>query len=178
VAKRIAVLVAIPLVLAALGFAGQTVMEHSWDELVAYESQYTGALPAGQGGEALTDQVVIVLQDGLRVDTSTDLEAWNELRAEGADLNVRVRQPSLSIPSFSVINTGAYQEMSGVTTNWYEGPIPPVDSIYCAAQAEGAASAAFLPRELHSRDAIFRWLGDLPGRTARVQRDAAHLRFS
>lgn len=140
-AKRIALLVAIPLVLAALGFAGQKVMERSWDELVAYESQYTGALPAGQGGEALTDQVVIVLQDGLRVDTSTELEAWNELRAEGADLNVRVGQPSLSIPSFSVINTGAYQEMSGVTTNWYEGPIPPVDSIYCAAQAEGLTTA-------------------------------------
>ena len=68
-AKRIAVLVAIPLVPASLGFAGQKVMEHSWDELAAYESPYTGALPAGQEGEAVTDQVVIVLQDGLRVDT-------------------------------------------------------------------------------------------------------------
>ncbi len=139
--KRIAILVVIPLVLAVMGYGGQKVMEYSWDKLVAYESHYTGALPAGQGGEALTDQVVIVLQDGLRVDTSAELEAWNELRAEGAELNVRVGQPSLSIPSFTVINTGSYQEMNGVVTNWYEGPIPPVDSIYCQAQAQGLTTA-------------------------------------
>ncbi len=140
-AKRLALLVIIPLVLAAVGFAGQKVMENGWDAMVAYQSPYTDALPAGRGAEAVVDQVVIVLQDGLRVDTSQELETWTELRARGADLTVRGGQPSLSIPSFSVINTGAYQEITGVTTNWYEGPIPPVDSIYCAAQAEGLTTA-------------------------------------
>lgn len=140
-AKRIAVLVVIPVVLALLGFGGQKIMQHSWDELVKYQSPYTAALPSGQGGEPLTDQVVIVLQDGLRLDTSRDLETWNELRAQGADLTVRTGQPTVSIPSFAVINTGAYQEISGVTTNWYEGPIPPVDSIYCEAQRQGLTTA-------------------------------------
>jgi hypothetical protein len=139
--KRIALLVVIPLLLVAVGFGGRMVMEHSWDELVDYQSRYTTALPAGQGGEAVTDQVVIILQDGLRLDTSRGLETWNELRALGADLSVRVGQPSLSIPSFTVINTGAYQEISGVTTNWYEDPIPPLDSIYCQAQGKGLATA-------------------------------------
>ncbi|TKJ30021.1 MAG: hypothetical protein CEE40_06335 [Chloroflexi bacterium B3_Chlor] len=139
--KRIAVLVVIPLLLAAMGFGSQKVMEHSWDELVDYQSPYTAVLPLGQGGEALTDQVVIVLQDGLRLDASRELETWNELRAHGADLTVRVGQPSLSIPSFAIINTGSYQEINGVTTNWYEGPIPPVDSIYCGAQAQGLTTA-------------------------------------
>ena len=140
-AKRIAVLVVVPLVLAVLGFGGQQIMQRSWDGLVAYQTHYAAPLPAGQAGEPLTDQVVIVLQDGLRLDTSTELEAWNELRAQGADLSVRVGQPSLSIPSFTVINTGTYQELSGVVTNWYEGPIPPVDSIYCQAQAAGLTTA-------------------------------------
>jgi hypothetical protein len=140
-AKRIAVLVLIPLFLAAIGFGGQKVMESGWDAMVDYQSPYTAALPSGQGGEPITDQVVIVLQDGLRLDTSRELETWNQLRAQGAELSVRVGQPSLSIPSFTVINTGTYQEMSGVTTNWYEGPIPPVDSIYCAAQAAGLTTA-------------------------------------
>ncbi|MDH4207648.1 MAG: hypothetical protein OEV76_02125, partial [Anaerolineae bacterium] len=140
-AKRIAVLVVIPLVLAVLGYGGQMTMQRSWDGLVAYQTPYAAALPAGEGGEPLTDQVVIVLQDGLRLDTSMELEAWNELRAQGADLTVRVGQPSLSIPSFTVINTGTYQEKSGVVTNWYEGPIPPVDSIYCQAQAAGLTTA-------------------------------------
>jgi len=140
-AKRIAVLVIVPLVLAVLGFGGQRIMQRSWDGMVAYQTPYAAPLPAGQGGEPLTDQVVIVLQDGLRLDTSMELEAWNELRAQGADLTVRVGQPSLSIPSFTVVNTGTYQEKSGVVTNWYEGPIPPVDSIYCQAQAAGLTTA-------------------------------------
>jgi hypothetical protein len=140
-AKRIAVLVVVPLVLAVLGFGGQQIMQRSWDGMVAYQTQYAAPLPAGQGREPLTDQVVIVLQDGLRLDTSMELETWNQLRAQGADLSVRVGQPSLSIPSFTVINTGTYQEKSGVVTNWYEGPIPPVDSIYCQAQAAGLTTA-------------------------------------
>jgi hypothetical protein len=140
-AKKIAVLVVIPVLLAVLGFGGQKIMERSWNELVAYASPYTDPLPQGQSGELLTDQVVIVLQDGLRLDTSQELETWNELRAQGADLTVRVGQPSLSIPSFTVINSGTYQEKSGVVTNWYEGPIPPVDSIYCQAQAAGLTTA-------------------------------------
>jgi hypothetical protein len=140
-AKRIAVLVVIPLVLAVLGFIGQKLMVYSWNELNSYESLYNDPLPAGQGGEPLTDQVVIVLQDGLRLDTSMELDAWNQLRAQGADLSVRVGQPSLSIPSFTVINTGTYQELSGVVTNSYNGPIPPVDSTYCQAQAAGLTTA-------------------------------------
>jgi hypothetical protein len=140
-AKRLAVLVVIPLLLAAIGFGGQKVMESSWDAMVDYRSPYTAPLPAGQGGEPITDQVVIVLQDGLRLDTSKELETWNALRAQGAELSVRVGQPSLSIPSFTVINTGTYQELSGVITNWYEGPIPPMDSIYCQAQADGLTTA-------------------------------------
>lgn len=140
-AKRIVVLVVIPLVLAVMGYGGQKVMERSWDRLVDYQSRYTAALPAGEGGEAVTDQVVIVLQDGLRVDTSRQLPTWNEVRARGADLTVRAGQPTLSLPSFTVINTGSYQEINGVVTNWYEGPIPPVDSIYCQAQAQGLTTA-------------------------------------
>jgi hypothetical protein len=139
--KRIGGLAIIPLLLTAMGFGGRMMVEHSWDELVEYQSQYANALPVGEEREALIDQVVIVLQDGLRVDTSRELEAWNELRAQGADLTVRGGQPSLSIPSFAVISSGAYQEVSGVTTNWYEGPIPPVDSIYCEAQRKGLTTA-------------------------------------
>lgn len=135
--RRIVALAAIPVLLALMGYGGRMVMEHSWDELENYDSPYTSALPAGKGGEAVTDQVVIILQDGLRLDTSRELETWNQLRAQGADLTVRVGQPSLSVPSFSVITSGAYQEISGVTTNWYEGPLPPLDNIFCVAQGKG-----------------------------------------
>src|SRR4030042_3702618 len=101
-----------------MGFAGRVVMEHSWDELVDYHSPFTSELSPGKGGEAITNQVIIILQDGLRLDASRELETWNRLRARGADLTVHLGQHSLSIPSFTVINTGAYQEICGVTTNW------------------------------------------------------------
>ncbi len=139
--RRIVGLAVIPVLLALVGYGGRMVMEHSWDELVDYRSPFTSALPAGKGGAALTDQVIIILQDGLRLDVSRELETWNRLRTQGADLTVWVGQPSLSIPSFSVITTGAYQEISGVTTNWYEGPLPPLDSIFCEAQGKGLTTA-------------------------------------
>ena len=50
-AKRIAVLVVIPVVLAVLGVGGQKIMQRSWDGGVAYQTPYAAALPAGQGGE-------------------------------------------------------------------------------------------------------------------------------
>ena len=77
----------IPLALAVIGYGGQKVIQHSWDKLVKHQSPCTAALPCGQGGEPLTDQVVIALQDGLRLDTSRDLETRNELRAQGGDVS-------------------------------------------------------------------------------------------
>jgi len=139
--RKIVVLAIMPLLLALMGYGGRMVMEHSWDELVNYQSPYTSALPSGKGGAAVTDQVIIILQDGLRLDASRELETWNRLRAQGADLTVHLGQPSLSIPSFTVINTGAYQEINGVTTNWYEEPLPPLDSIFCEAKKKGLTTA-------------------------------------
>jgi hypothetical protein len=47
-AKRMTVLVVVPLVLAVLGFGGQQIMQRSWDGMVAYQTQYAAPLPYGQ----------------------------------------------------------------------------------------------------------------------------------
>ena len=53
---------------------------------------------------------------------------------------MKVGQPSLSIPGWSVIGTGAWQERSGVTTNWYKGAVK-VDSIFAQARKSGLTTA-------------------------------------
>ncbi|MFN3928760.1 MAG: alkaline phosphatase family protein, partial [Thermoflexus sp.] len=50
---------------------------------------------------------------------------------------VRVGEPSLSYPGWTVIGSGAWQGISGVTTNWFKGPVR-VDSIFREARAAGA----------------------------------------
>lgn len=43
---------------------------------------------------------------------------------------------SLSYPGWTVIGSGAWQSLSGVTTNWFKGPVP-VDSVFQEAQRAG-----------------------------------------
>jgi hypothetical protein len=80
--------------------------------------------------------VVLVVVDGLRLDASQKMPELNELRQQGADLVLRVGQPSLSYPSWTVIVSGVWQEVSGVTTNWYEGTVM-VDNIFQRAREAG-----------------------------------------
>ena len=107
--------------------------------VVNYQSPYrfTG-LPASQDVQApaLTNKIVIFLIDGLRDDVSRKLDTLNTLRENGADLTALAGQPSLSLPGATVISTGTWQEISGVTTNWYDGQVL-VDSIWAAARRSG-----------------------------------------
>jgi len=128
------------LTLVALALGAFELAEYSWDQVAKYESPFTGALPSGREGQPLVDRVVMVVIDGLRLDASQEMANLNRLRGQGGDLVVRGGQPSLSYPSWSVISTGAWQEVSGVTTNWYEGEVE-VDSIFREAQRKGLRTA-------------------------------------
>src|SRR5207249_4355896 len=44
--------------------------------------------------------------------------------------------PSLSLPGWTFLTTGAPPEVSGVTTNWFEGP-ERIDSIFAEARRAG-----------------------------------------
>lgn len=81
-----------------------------------------------RNGPRLARSVLIVVVDGLRLDVSYNMTTLNLLRAQGADAISLVGLPSLSFPGDAVLFTGAWQEFSGVTTNWYTGPGP--DSVF------------------------------------------------
>lgn len=138
--KKFAPLVLIPLVLAGLAYGAQKLTLYSWNQVVEYDSPYTAPLPSGSRGDPLVGQVVLVVVDGLRLDTSQKMPNLNRLRAQGADLVVRTGEPSLSYPTWTTISSGAFQEISGVTTNWYEGEVK-ADSIFKEAQAAGLRTA-------------------------------------
>jgi len=133
---KILLLVLVLLILAVIGYQAQNLAMIGWDSVVEYQTPYLTDLPRGNAAEPLARRVILVLVDGLRLDASRNMPRLNELRQRGADLSVRVGQPSLSYPSWTVIVSGVWQEVSGVTTNWYEGEVR-VDTIFKAARDAG-----------------------------------------
>ncbi len=104
----------------------------SWEQVVSYESPYAdfnrdeylkSVVPAANETSE-TPRVVMVLIDGLTLDASRDyMTALNTVRQYGADLVAVTPQPSLSYPTWTNVVSGAPPEISGVTTNWFEGPV-------------------------------------------------------
>ena len=117
----------------ALAYGAYELANYSWNQVVAYESPYTQLTGSGFSGTrpplaepvpgAVARRVVVVLIDGLREDASRTMASINALRARGADVSITVPQPSLSYPTWTTIMTGAPPHISGVTTNWFEGPV-------------------------------------------------------
>lgn len=136
---KIVSFIVVLLLLAGAGYEAQNLALMGWDSVVEYSSPYLFSLPRTAPTEPLTERVVLVVVDGLRLDASQKMDVLNELRRQGADLVLRVGQPSLSYPSWTVIVSGAWQEISGVTTNWYEGAAR-VDNIFQVAGEAGKSA--------------------------------------
>lgn len=107
-----------------------------------YKSPYLTALAPGPAGPRLVPgRVVIVVVDGLREDTSRQaMPGLNELRQKGADLTAVTGEPSFSYPGWTVIGSGAWQEVSGVITNYYSGTVR-LDNLFQEAQRKGLRTA-------------------------------------
>lgn len=139
--KKVASLVVVPLLLMLWSRLGsQTLTLYSFNALSDYPSPYTAPIAPGKDANAVSSQVVIVVVDALRADVSRAMPTLNSLRAKGADRTLQVGQPSLSLPGWTVIGTGAWQEQSGVTLNFYKGDIK-VDTIFQAAKRKGLTTA-------------------------------------
>jgi hypothetical protein len=117
----------------ALSYGAYRLASYSWDQVVSYQSPYTAMSGADFSGvrPSLSEpipgaeprRVVLVVIDGLRDDASRTMTSISGLRARGADVRLTVPQPSLSYPTWTTIVSGAPPQISGVTTNWFEGPV-------------------------------------------------------
>jgi hypothetical protein len=83
------------------------------DSLYKYESPLEGKLPPGQPTQPLVQQVVMVIVDGLRYDTSLEMPYLNSLREQGASA-VMVGIPSpASQSAWTTLVSGAGPEING-----------------------------------------------------------------
>ena len=83
------------------------------DSLYKYESPLEEKLPFGQPTRPLVQQVVMVIVDGLRYDTSLEMPYLNDLREEGAS-GVMVGIPSpASQSAWTTLVSGAGPEING-----------------------------------------------------------------
>lgn len=87
------------------------------DSIFAYRSPLKNHPPAPAVLEtaALSERVIIVLIDGLRLDTSLEADVMptlGQLRSQGASSVMRSHAPSYSEPGYSTIITGAWPEIN------------------------------------------------------------------
>ncbi len=120
------------LLLALLAVAGVATALRAWSSVTRYHTPYEfhAELPAGP---PLTERVLLIVLDGIRVDAAENMPALQELAHRGSSGIVHTGVPSLSNPSRAVMVTGAWQQVNGVTTNAHFQP-PPVDSLFSLAR--------------------------------------------
>lgn len=127
--------------LVVLGAGSVWLAASSWESVTSYRSGY--ALDRRfEAGPALSQRVVLVVLDGLRVDRSRELDGFSSLADRGASGTLRVALPSLSNPARAALVTGAWPEVSGVTNNATFAP-PPVQSLFGLAHGRGLTTGAF-----------------------------------
>lgn len=112
------------------------------------DSASTSAAKPAPPTQPLARKVVMVLVDGLRVDTATDstvMPFLAQLRAKGASATVHSHTPSYSVPSWTVLLTGAWPDRHGAPvmnpTDPQTSPPWPVDNIFAAAKDAGRRTA-------------------------------------
>jgi len=119
------------------------------DSIFSFRSPLHAAPP--QAGPAVSQpisrQVVVVLIDGLRLDTSLDesvMPTLASLRKVGASAVMHSRAPSYSAPSYSVIFTGAWQSLSdgpAFNLEYADIPVWTQDNLFSAVKRAGGTSA-------------------------------------
>ena len=90
-----------------------------------YKSPLEGTLPEAQPSSPIVQQVVYVIVDGLRYDTSLDMPYLNYLREQGAYAVMHSKPPSYSQPSWTTLVTGAWPAINGSPP---DSVTPPPDS--------------------------------------------------
>ncbi len=132
--------------LALVATASFLTATRTMDGLYAYSSPLNAEpVPTGDpiAPESSTGRLVLVLVDGLRVDTATDPEVMptlDRLRGQGAFRVLHSRAPSYSAPGWTVLGTGAWPDLNGGEAMNPDGTDPlrwQQDHLFAAAQDVG-----------------------------------------
>ena len=114
-----------------------------FEQVLIYDPPYRHLSPAKLDAmierPSVTEHILVVVVDGLRLDASANMDSLNRIRSIGASFTSVTGLPSLSLPAATTICCGALPEISGVTTNWYRREAP--DSIFDRARATNLTTA-------------------------------------
>ena len=122
---------------------------NTYQSVFAYRSplQNQAPLPGEALGKPLPRQVVFVLIDALRYDTSLDgqvMPVLNGLRQQGATARMNSRPPSYSQPGYATLLTGAWPDLNDGPAVNVDGPgiwSFTQDNLFSAAKRAGLTSA-------------------------------------
>jgi hypothetical protein len=133
----------------ALSYGAYQLAGYSWNQVVDYRSPFVDIDPdtTRVDNPGADRRTVLIIIDGLTDEASRSMSVMNTLRARGADVALTVPQPSLSFPTWTTILSGAPQQISGVTTNWYERRVE-VETLLDVAIAEGRSTMVAGPTDL------------------------------
>ncbi len=90
----------------------------------------------------ITEDVIVIVVDGMRTDQVLWPEYYRALWNSSANGIAEVGIPSYSYPSWTVLSTGAWQETTGVTSNWYDERVK-VETVYNALNRSGKRCGVF-----------------------------------
>ena len=143
-------LIARLIVIVALGVGAIFLALELMDNLYSYRSPIADnpPIPGRSFGEPFGEQVVFVLIDALRYDTSLKPEIMptlNQLRNQGASAKMHSQTPSYSSPGYGVLLTGAWPYLSDAPAfNLdYENIYPfTQDNVFSSAKRHGLRTAA------------------------------------
>jgi hypothetical protein len=142
------------LTIALIGILAIAMVSYFWTNglitsLVNYRSplHFSPPQPGPPLGKPITRRVIIVLIDGLRLDTAADnyvMPYLNYLRPKGASATMHSRPPSFSQPGYATILTGAWPDLNDSPVVNLEGAsdvVPTQDDIFSAAHRAGLQTA-------------------------------------
>lgn len=142
------VLLAVIVASLAVAYGAYGLADDAWSGVVDYKAPYTRLdLPASEETSPSSQQVILVIIDGLRLDASYEMSTLQALRGYGVDLTLTTQEPSLSYPTWTTILSGTSQDYHGVVTNWHEGAAP-VETLLDTAERAGVSYAVVGPSDI------------------------------
>ncbi len=127
-----------------LALLGYFLMMRFQGSFEGFRSPLKGALPDAASSSPVVQQVVYVIVDGLRYDTSLEMPFLNGLREQGAHAVMHSQAPSYSQPSWTTLVTGAWPDINDCPplNADYEAIKPfGVDHLFAAVRRAGMTSA-------------------------------------
>ena len=124
----------VPLGLVLVAFGAQKLARSCFDSLVHFRAPQFTVKPGGTAEPV--SRVVLVVIDALRIDAFNNMRYLSSLKESGATFILKTGQLSITVPAAAVIATGAWPDVTGATTNWFEGSVRH-DNLFSLAKDSG-----------------------------------------